>query len=353
MNRKINIVIPMAGLGSRFSKEGFKNIKPLIPLNGKTFIEWSIDSVDFNNVETQFIFIILEKHSSLLNEHLKNLKPNCIIETVPKLTQGAVETALAAEKHIDNDIPLIITNSDQIFEWNKEKYLNYLFDSNTDADVVVTSADTDKFSYIQLDENNFGIKLTEKKVISNNALVGIHYWKKGKYFVESGKELINKNIRSKNEFYISLSYNILIEKLIKVTCYKLGEDEKYLSIGTPEQVFDYLDHKGLNVQIFKLENFINGWFIGDFEPSILKNSGIELAVMNKKKGIGFHDFHYHENCTEINVLIKGKMKVNNKIINENDIFLFNPNVPSIYEYIDDCTFVVFKNKPSNKDKVIM
>ena len=138
-----------------------------------------------------------------------------------------------------------------------------------------------------------------------------------------------------------------------MTSYKLGKNDKYLSIGTPEQVFDYLDYKKLNVEVFKLENFVNGWFIGDFEPSVLKNSGVELAVMNKKKGVGVNDFHYHENCIEINVLIKGKMKVNNKFIQENEIFIFNPNVPSVYEYLEDCTFVVFKNKPSNKDKVIM
>jgi dTDP-glucose pyrophosphorylase len=350
---KMIVLIPMAGLGSRFSKQGFINIKPLIPLNGKTFIEWSIESVDFKSVETQFIFVILEEHIEILEEHLKSIKPNCIIVTIPKLTRGAVESALSAQEYIDNDIPLIITNSDQIFEWNKEKYIQYLAESQTEADVIVVSSNTDKFSYIELNENNFGVRLTEKEVISDNALVGIHYWKKGSYFVDSGKELIERNIRTNNEFYISLSYNILIENGINVTCYKLDDSEKYLSIGTPEQVYDYLNYKGLNIDIFNLDNFVNGWIIGDFEPSILKNTGVELAVMNKKKGVGVNDFHYHENCIEVNVLIKGKMRINDKIINENDVFVFHPNVPSIYEYLEDCIFVVFKNKPSNKDKVIM
>jgi hypothetical protein len=350
---KINIVIPMAGLGSRFKIEGFKNIKPLIPLNGKTFIEWSVDSVDFKNIETQFIFIILEEHRNIVYNHLKYIKPNCIILSVPEVTRGAVETALTAENYINNDTPLIITNSDQIFEWNKEKYIEYLKNTNTNADVIVVNSNTNKFSYILLDEHNYGVKLTEKEVISNNALVGIHYWKHGKFFVESGRELINKNIRTNNEFYISLSYNILIDKNIKVTCYKLSDNEKYLSIGTPEQVYDYLEYKGLNVEVYKLDNYKRGWFVGDFEPSLLKNTGIELAVMNMKKSKGINDFHYHEKCIEINVLIKGQMKINNKIINENEIFIFNPFVPSIYEYLEDCTFVVFKNKSSNNDKIIM
>jgi hypothetical protein len=351
---KVNILIPMAGLGSRFNSYGFTNIKPLIKLNGKTFIEWSIESVDFSNINTQFIFVILEEHRSILENHLKSIKPNCIIESVPCLTRGATETALAARMHIDNESPLIITNSDQIFEWNKEKYLDYLIKTNTDADVVVINETTDKFSYIQLDENNkYGLRLAEKEVISNNALVGIHYWKKGKYFVNSALELIERNIRSNNEYYISITYNLLIKNNIKVTSYKLSDSEKYLSIGTPEQVFDYLNYKKLNVKVFKLENFTNGWFIGDFEPSLLKNSGVELAVMNKKKGIDVNNFHYHEHCTEINVLVKGKLIVNNQVVNENDIFIFEPYVPSICNFVEDCTWVVFKNKPSNNDKVIM
>ncbi len=353
MFEKMNVLIPMAGLGSRFSKKGFKNIKPLIPLNGKTFIEWSIESVDFKSIETQFIFVILEQHIEILKEHLKKIKPNCIIVSIPKLTRGAVESSLAAENYINNDVPLIITNSDQIFEWNKEKYIDYISDTQTEADVIVVSSNTDKFSYIELNGNNIGVRLAEKEVISDNALVGIHYWKKGSYFVKSGKELIERNIRTNNEFYISLSYNMLIEKGLNVTCYKLDDSEKYLSIGTPEQVYDYLNYKGLNIDIFKLENFVNGWIIGDFEPSILKNTGVELAVMNKKKGIGKNDFHYHENCIEVNVLVKGKMIINDKIILENDVFVIHQNVPSIYEYLEDCTIVVFKNKPSNNDKVIM
>lgn len=353
MLMKINVVIPMAGLGTRFSNAGFKNIKPLIPLNGKTFIEWSIESVDFKTIETQFIFIILSEHHNLLYNHLKTIKSDCIILCVTKLTRGAVETCLVAENYINNNEPLIITNCDQIFEWNKEKYIEYLKDSNTEADVIVVESDNNKFSYIELDTNNYGIKLAEKEVISTNALVGIHYWKNGKDFINSGKELINKNIRANNEFYISLSYNILIKNNVKVTCYKLGETEKYLSIGTPEQVYEYLDYKNLNIEIFDLNKYNRGWIIGDFEPSLLKNTGVELAIMNKKKGIGANDYHYHEHCIEINVLIKGKMKINNKLIHENEIFIFNQNVPSIYEYLEDCTLVVFKNKKSNNDKIIM
>ena len=200
--KKMNILIPMAGLGKRFSKCGFKNCKPLIPLNGKTFIEWSIDSVNFKNINTQFIFIILEENCNELTKHLKKNIPDCIIYIIPKLTRGATETCLAAIDSIDNDVPLIITNSDQIFEWDKEKYINYLVDNKIEANVVTVKANTDKFSYIKLNEEGYGIKLAEKEIISEYALAGIHYWNKGRLFIESAKELIKRDIRSKNEYYI-------------------------------------------------------------------------------------------------------------------------------------------------------
>lgn len=375
---KINILIPMAGLGERFKTHGFKNIKPLIPLNGKTFIEWSIESVDFNNIETQFIFIILEEHKIILEEFLYSIKPNCIILTTPHVTRGASETALIAKSYIDNDVPLIITNCDQILEWNKEKYIEYLKTSNTEADVVVFNANSPKFSYILLDDNNKGIKLTEKEVISNNALVGIHYWKRGCFFVNSAELLIQKNIRCNNEFYVSITYNILIEQNIQVSCYKLNEFdnnvydkdddvltsentqiiennenyEKYLSIGTPEQVIDYLNYKNINVKVDNIYNYTRGWFIGNFEPSILKNSGVELGYLSFKKGEQI-DYHYHEHCKEINLLVKGKMIVNNKVINEGDIFIFDEMVPTFPIYLEDTSLVVLKNTYSNKDKIIM
>lgn len=352
MNKVLNIVIPMAGLGSRFANEGFKNIKPLIKVNNKTFIEWSVDSVDFNAIKTQFIFIILENHRVLLEKHLNEIKPDCIILSVPELTRGATETCLKAIDYINNDDPLIITNSDQIFEWNKDKYLEYLNNTNTDADVVVVDASTNKFSYIEVNDNGYGIRLTEKEVISNNGLVGIHYWKHGKYFIESANELIFKNIRSKNEYYISLTYNLLIEKGINVTSYKLASNEKYLSVGTPEQLNEYLNYKNLNVKKHRIENFTRGWFIGDFEPSVEKNKNVEVGYMTYSKNERV-DYHYHEHCREINLLIKGTINNAGVIINEGDIFIFEPFSVAIPIFLEDSIIVVFKDKCSNNDKVIL
>jgi len=150
--------------------------------------------------------------------------------------------------------------------------------------VITVTSNTTKFSYIELDENGYGKRLTEKVVISDNGLVGIHYWKKGKYFVESGEELIKRNIRSNNEFYISLTYNILIENGLKVTSYKLKDDDKYLSVGTPEQLYQYLDYKNINVKKYSMSDMHRGWYIGDFTPSIIKTKDFEVGYLTHKKG---------------------------------------------------------------------
>lgn len=350
--KMLNVVIPMAGAGNRFKKTGFKNIKPLIPLNGKTFIEWSIDSVDFKNIETQFIFIIQKQHKEQLYNYLKKIKPNCIILTVEKLTRGATETALTAKNYINNDIPLIITNCDQIFEWDKQKYLNYLQSNNIDGNVVTVKETTNKFSYIKLNNEGYATELAEKVVISNDALAGIHYWRKGSYFVKSGEELIQQNIRANNEFYISLTYNMMIKNNFKITSYMLKDTEKYLSIGTPTQVLDYLKYKNLDIKIDNIKNMTRGWFIGNFEPSIYKTQNFEVGYLTHNKGEKW-PIHYHEKMTEINVLIKGKMKLNDKIINEGDIFTFVPYGVADPEFIEDCKVLCIKVPSVINDKVVM
>jgi choline kinase len=345
----MNILVPMAGLGDRFRKEGYNNIKPLIEVNGKTFIEWSVETL---GIDGKFIFVILEEHKTLLEKHLKELRKDCIIYTVPKLTNGTAETCLYAKEHINNDSPLIITNSDQLMEWNSDRYIEYLNKNDPDSNVVTFNCDSDRSSYIELDENGYGKRLTEKEVISDNALVGIHYWKKGKYFVDSAEELINRNIRIKNEYYISLTYNILIEKKLNVTSYKLNENEKYISLGTPNELYNFLDYTDNNIKKISLDKMYRGWFIGNFEPSVHKTKDFEVGYLLHKKGERW-DIHYHAHMKEVNLLVKGRMILNNKEINENEIFIIDKNVIAAPTFLEDCYIICIKIPSVVGDKVVI
>lgn len=345
----LNVIIPMAGLGNRFSKAGFQNIKPLIKVQNKTFIEWSTNTL---NIDGNYIFIILEQHSEQLTPHLKQLKPHCTIIEIPFVTQGCAETCLFAKQFINNDNPLIITNCDQILHYDSQKYIDFLKQTDPDGNVMTFYSNTDKNSYAIIDENGWCTKVAEKQVISEHSLVGVHYWKHGSDFVASAHQLIQNDIRANNEYYISLTYNIMIQQHKKINIYPLSANEQYLSIGTPEQLYDYLDLQNDSFQLHDISDMVRGWFIGNFDPCVYKTSDYEVGYLKHKKGERW-PFHYHEQSTEINFLVKGEMRLNNKHIKQGQIFVFKPYQIATPEFLEDCEIVCVKTKSAPGDKVII
>lgn len=237
-NKKMNILIPMAGEGSRFKIRGYKKPKPLIKIKGKTMIELSIETLD---LEGQYIFLVRKYEKEEFNQELKKILKkvveNPIIITVDYLTEGATATCLIAKKHINNDNPLIITNCDQVMDWAGKKFVNSIKESD-DGIVVTYDSTNPKNSFIKL-KNGKGIEVAEKKPISDIALVGIHYWKKGKDFVKSAEHLMRHKIKEKNEYYIAPTYNPLIKEGKTIRNYHL-EKGQYQSLGSPEDVKIYL-----------------------------------------------------------------------------------------------------------------
>jgi NDP-sugar pyrophosphorylase family protein len=241
MKNKINIVIPLAGRGERFSREGFEKPKPLINFNGKTMIEYAIETL---GIDGNFIFVAYIYQNENLNEELNEIlkKYSEKIIYIDYITDGPASSALLAAQYINNDDPLIITNCDQIMEWDPNDFLSFLDDSNLDGVVVTYDSATEKNSYVKLNTLNLAEKFAEKQVISSQSLNGIHYWKKGSYFVDSTKKMIEKNIRVNGEFYISLSYNELIENNFKIGTYHLKSKE-HNPVGTPDDLKIYINRK--------------------------------------------------------------------------------------------------------------
>lgn len=333
----------MCGVGHRFSCAGYVNAKPLIRLIDKTLIQWSVETL---GIQGLYIFIILARNEEKLIPHLKTLKPDCKIIVINDVTRGTVDTILKAREFIDNNDPLITTNCDQILEWDSSTYVEALGDC--DGNVLIFDADTDKNSYIELNSDGLGVRLAEKRVISRNSLVGVHYFRKGRYFVECGDELIARDIKENNEFYVSLVYNIMIEKGMKITAHKLVGN--YYSIGTPEQMIEYLNFKGIGVDIHDIK-IRGGWFIGNFEPSILNVKDFEVGYL--KRRAGENCVHYHAKCTEYNYLIRGKMKVNGDTIHEGTMFTINKYMICIPEILEDCEIICVKIPSAPSDKVIL
>jgi dTDP-glucose pyrophosphorylase len=237
MHISTNVVIPMAGLGSRFSKNGFQLPKPLIKINNEAMIVHAIRSL---NIPGNYYFLIRQNE---FFEETKNIllkvKPDCVILSVQETTQGAAVSALKFKEYINNDNELIVANCDQIMHWNAAAALETL--RQYDGGVVTINSCDPKHSYVKINTSDLAEKLVEKQVISDHALTGIHYWKHGKDFVRSAELMINNNDRSANgEFYVAPTYNYLINEGLKITTVKLADNE-FFPVGTPEDLERYLN----------------------------------------------------------------------------------------------------------------
>lgn len=236
----MNILIPMAGLGSRFQKYGYTTPKPLIPIIDRPMIDYSVQSLGLN--KGQHIFITRKYSDGFdndLNNRLRDLVKDPHILTIDYVTEGAAQTCLLAKDLINNEEPLIITNCDQFLDFNVSKWIDDCIDKNLDGSVVTYLSQNPANSFIKVDSKGHGTLLKEKEVISNHALIGLHYWKKGKDFVRSAEAMIQDNIRAKNEFYVAPTYNYLIKEGLKIGQYSIPENG-YWGLGTVEDVYKFI-----------------------------------------------------------------------------------------------------------------
>ena len=237
---KINIVIPMAGLGSRFANVGYEKPKPFIDVDGKPMIVRVLDNLNYPDAN---YFLIgrkehLEKEKFLV-EKIENEYNAKFIE-IDKLTEGTVCTVLYARKFINNDLPLLIANSDQIVDISIPDFINDCFERGLDGSIL-TFKDVElnpKWSFARL-SNNLVVEVKEKEVISEFATVGIYLFNKGSEFVNSAIDMIIENDRVNNEFYTCPVYNYLIKDGAKIGIYDI-EFSSMNGIGTPEDLELYL-----------------------------------------------------------------------------------------------------------------
>ena len=236
VDNKLNILIPMAGLGSRFSNAGYVFPKPLIEVKNKPMIQLVVENL---NIDAKYTFIVLKEHIEKFNidKMLKLIKPNCNIVSTDGITEGAASTTLLAKKYINSDNPLIIANSDQYIEWNPSEVLYSFLNKDIDGGILTFPSTHPKWSYAKIDGNGFVTEVAEKNPISNHATVGVYFWKKGSDYVSSAEEMIRKNIRVNNEFYVCPVYNQAIENNKKIV---IKEIDKMWGIGTPEDLENFL-----------------------------------------------------------------------------------------------------------------
>ena len=236
---KCNVLIPMAGRGSRFANAGYTFPKPLIDVNGKPMIQLVIESLHIDVKRSNYIFVVQKEHYEKYNlKHFLNLlAPNCKIIQIDYITNGAAETCLLAKDYMNPDLPLVIANSDQYVEWNTNEFMYSMETDGIDAGILCFKNTHPKYSYVKLTKEGFVSEVAEKKVISDIATVGIYYYKKAIDFIKYTEQMIKKNIRHNNEFYVCPVFNEFIKDGCKI---KIQYCQKMYGLGTPEDLQEYL-----------------------------------------------------------------------------------------------------------------
>jgi len=240
VDNKLNVLIPMAGAGSRFAQAGYSFPKPLIDVKGQPMIQVVVENL---NIEANYIYVVQKSHREKFNlDTLLNLiTPNCKIVEVDGLTEGAACTALLAKEFIDNGNPLFFANSDQFVEWDSNEFFYKMNENDADGGIPVFHSTHPKWSFAKLDEEGFVTEVQEKNPISDLATIGFYYWKRGSDFVKYAEEMIEQDIRVNNEFYVCPVYNNAIKAGLKIRTF---DTPKMWGLGTPEDLNYYLENYG-------------------------------------------------------------------------------------------------------------
>jgi dTDP-glucose pyrophosphorylase len=238
VDTKLNVLIPMAGAGSRFQQAGYTFPKPLIDVKGNPMIQLVVENL---NIDANYIYVVQKSHREKYNlDTLLNLiTPNCKIVEVDGVTEGAACTALLTKEYINNDSPLFFANSDQFVEWDSNEFMYKMQETNSDGGIVTFKATHPKWSFAKINENGLVTEVAEKNPISDVATVGYYYWKHGSDFIRYAESMIKKNIRINNEFYVCPVFNEAIEDNKQIRTFNV---KGMWGLGTPEDLKYYLEN---------------------------------------------------------------------------------------------------------------
>ena len=237
-DENLTVLIPMAGAGSRFQQAGYTFPKPLIDVKGKPMIQLVVENL---NIKANYVYVVQKEHREKYNlDTLLNLiTPDCKIVEVDGITEGAACTALLAKEYINKDTPLFFANSAQFVEWDSNEFLYKMNETNADGGIVSFRATHPKWSFAKVDDKGLVTEVAEKNPISDIATVGYYYWKKGSDFVKYAEDMIEKDIRVNNEFYVCPVFNQAIEDCKEIRTFDIP---KMWGLGTPEDLKYYLEN---------------------------------------------------------------------------------------------------------------
>lgn len=241
----MNVIIPMAGDGSRFRNAGYSDPKPLIPIDGKPMIQHVLDNLFIH--DALYYLIVKQEHYLLNRDYFGELVERYPVRVIviKRKTLGAACTLLYANPYIGNEEPLIIANCDQIVHFDVGEWVKSVLKRGSDGAILTFPSKDPKWSYARVDERQHVVELKEKTVISPYATVGIYMFTRGTMFVESVLEMIENREMVNGEFYTCPVYNYSINRQAVIENTTIPSQAMF-GIGTPEDLERYkayLSHK--------------------------------------------------------------------------------------------------------------
>ena len=245
----MDILILMAGKGSRFKDLHPDKPKPLVPLHGQPMVRWVVENLRFEKKQ-RYLFVCLKEHVEKfkLHELFSSWSINFEIIIAPEVTEGAACSALLAAQFL-GDQELIIANSDQFVLFNKHDFL--LKARSLDGCILSMAAAGPKWSYIKTNELDLVTEVKEKLEISKVGTVGIYYFRSGKIFISAAQAMIKADERHNNEFYLAPCYNFLIKNNERIGHFNVGKvGSEMIGLGTSED-FTYFENEPRSMLIKK------------------------------------------------------------------------------------------------------
>ncbi len=236
----INIVIPMAGAGSRFAEAGYPKPKPFIDVAGKPMIVRVLENMACP--DARYVLIARKQHlnseAALVEKICRDF--NAVFVSINELTEGSACTVLHARHLINSDDPLLIANSDQIVDLDIWEFVCDASSRGLDGSILVFRDSTrdPKWSFARTNESGLVAEVREKAPISDLATVGIYLFARGKDFVDATIEMILSRDRVNGEYYTCPAYNYLIQRDRKISLYEIERHAMH-GIGTPTDLRAY------------------------------------------------------------------------------------------------------------------
>lgn len=234
----LNILIPMAGHGSRFAAAGYTLPKPLLPVHGRPMIEVVIDNIRPSRPH-RFIFICQNTHleNYPLEPVLRAAGPCTEVIGINGVTEGAACTTLLAGHLIDNTDPLMIANCDQYVATRIDDYLAAMDHGGYDGFLMTMTASDPKWSYIRKDSHGKVAEVIEKRVVSDEATVGIYNFRRGSDYMRAARQMIAADDRTNNEFYVAPTYSYLVREGLSIGYLNIGPDSVTMyGLGVPDDL---------------------------------------------------------------------------------------------------------------------